>query len=86
MEKIIVKPEYAINEETGKHYELKPDKYKQFPHLQKLKEEIEKVKLNSKEYWQLRCQYLEKTIDETYTIFERDNCREFYKMLVYKRQ
>lgn len=76
--------EFAINEETGKRYELKQDKYKQFPHLQALKEEIQKVPYGSMDYWRLRCTYLEKMIDETYSVFERDNCREFYVMLCKK--
>lgn len=74
--------EYATNEETGNRYELNPDKYKQFPHLLELKKECETVTVGSIKYWKLRCNYLEKTIDETYSIFERDNCREFYMLLV----
>ena len=74
--------EYAVNEETGKQYELKPDKYKQYPHLAELKKECETVAVGRPRYWELRCRYLEKTIDETYSTFERDNCREFYKILV----
>jgi len=73
--------EYAVNEETGKRYELKPDKYKQYPHLAELKKECETVSFGSVRYWQLRCRYLEKVIDETYSTFERDNCREFYMIL-----
>ena len=45
--------EYAVNEETGKTYELKPDIYKQFPHLAELKKECETVRLGTKEYWKL---------------------------------
>lgn len=74
--------EYAINKETGKQYELKPDRYKQFPHLAELKNECETVVVGSSKYWKLRCNYLEKTIDETYSVFERDNCREFYRILI----
>jgi NTP pyrophosphatase (non-canonical NTP hydrolase) len=77
--------EFAVNQETDKIYEGKPSKYVKFPHLQKLKEEIEQVPAGSKKYWQLRCIYLEKTIDETYSVFERENCREFYLMLVNKQ-
>jgi CTP:phosphocholine cytidylyltransferase-like protein len=85
IKKIKVEPEYAVNEETGKKYELKPDKYKEYPHLEKLKEEIKSTIYGSTEYWRLRCIYLEKAIDNTYSCFERDNCREFYMMLVNKQ-
>ena len=57
------------------------EKYEQFPGLLELKKECEKVKLNTKEYWKLRSQYLEKTLDQTYSLFERNNCREFYIIL-----
>lgn len=77
--------EYAVNEETGKQYELKPDKYKQFPHLAKLKKESETVTFGSVKYWKLRCNYLEKTIEQTYSIFERDNFREFYEILANRK-
>ena len=50
--------EYATNPENGHTYELKPDKYKQYPHLQVLKKEIEDVVSGSKEYWKLRCNFL----------------------------
>jgi hypothetical protein len=85
MEKIKVEPEFAINEENGRRYELKPNKYKQYPHLAELKKECETVPFGSSKYWKLRCNYLEKTIDETYSTFERDNCREFYKILAYRQ-
>jgi hypothetical protein len=77
---------YATNKENGKSYQLKPDKYEQFPHLLELKTQVENTQYGSREYWKLRCSYLEKTIDETYSSFERDNCREFYRMLVNKKQ
>jgi len=32
-------------------------------------------------YWKLRCKYLEKTIDNTYSVHERDNCRMLYENL-----
>ncbi len=73
--------EYAINEENGKRYEIKPDQYKLYPHLLELKKDCETVRFDSVKYWQMRCHYLEKTIDETYSVFERDNCREFYMIL-----
>ncbi len=71
----------AVNEETGNMYDLIPDKYQRFPHLAELKNECETVQFGSINYWKLRCTYLEKTLDETYSVFERDNCREFYKIL-----
>lgn len=48
-----MKKEYSVNEDTGEKYELRTDKYKRFPHLQKLKDEVQNVKYNSKEYWKL---------------------------------
>jgi hypothetical protein len=68
--------------ETSKKYKLNPDKYKQYPHLAELKKECERVAVGSMKYWKLRCNYLEKAIDETCLSFERGNCREFYKILL----
>lgn len=73
--------EFETNPENGKTYEIKPTRYEQHPHLAELKKECETVRAGSSQYWKLRCNYLEKTIDNTYSIFERDNCREFYKIL-----
>ena len=73
---------YAKNEETGKEYVLKEETmYKQYPHLAKLKAECETVPLNSLQYWKLRCTYLEKSMDETYSLFENNRCYEFYRIL-----
>jgi hypothetical protein len=66
---------------NGKEYELLPDPFAR-PHLADLKKEAETVAFNSVIYWQLRCQYLEKVIDETYSNTERDNCRTLYLILV----
>ena len=73
--------EYAVNMETGKEYELYPDPFDR-PHLAVLKKEVETVTPNSSLYWKLRCKYLEKVIDETYSNPERDNCRRLYLILV----
>lgn len=56
-------------------------KYDKYPHLNILKMEIERTRFGSKEYWKMRCEYLEKTLDETFSVSERENCREFYMML-----
>lgn len=58
------------------------NRFEEYPHLDLLKKEAETVTPNSKEYWKLRCRYLEKTIDETYSTFERDTCRMLYMILV----
>ena len=70
-----------VNKETGKEYELKQDPFEQYPHLAALKKEAKTIKAGSLTYWKLRCRYLEKTIDETYSISERNNCRTLYKIL-----
>ena len=76
--------EYAINPESGKEYKLFPDPFK-IPHLAALKKEAETVSPTSNQYWKLRCRYLEKVIDETYSNRERDNCRVLY-MILQKRE
>ena len=58
----------------------------EYPHLEELKKEIEKVAYDSKEYWRLRCNYLEKSLDPTYSQAERNNCDRFHRMLKYKQQ
>ena len=76
--------EWAINPENGKEYKLFPDPFAR-PHLAALKKEAETVSANSLQYWKLRCKYLEKVIDETYSNPERDNCRVLY-MILAKRE
>lgn len=46
-----------------------------------LKRKVSFIPFGTKEYWKQRCEYLEKTIDPTRSIAERDNCRVIYKML-----
>jgi hypothetical protein len=55
---------------------------KTYPHLAELEKEAKIVSVGSAEYWKLRCRYLEKHIDPTYSDSERSNCRELYKILV----
>lgn len=57
---------------------------KLYPHLAELEKEATNEPYGTKKYWQLRCQYLEKTIDKTYSVAENDNCRELYKILANK--
>ena len=59
-------------------------KLEDYPHLLELQKYISMLNINSKEYWQQRCIMLEKSLDPTYSKFERDNCYTFYKMLVNK--
>lgn len=61
-------------------------KLEDFPHLVEMKTKLEKMKFGTVEYWKARCNFLEKRIDPTYTVFEQNNCREFYKILVNKEK
>lgn len=73
-----------VNPENGKKFEVKKSPFEEFPHLAALMNEAKSVHYGSCRYWEMRCIYLEKTIDETYSVFERNNSRELYKTLVNK--
>jgi CRISPR/Cas system-associated protein Csx1 len=49
--------------------------------MEELIKEIKELKFNSQEYWKLRCKYLEKHIDPTYSKQERDNCYMLWNMI-----
>lgn len=49
--------------------------------ISKLRRECETVKLHSREYWQLRATYLEKSQDPTYSKVERDHSFSFWYLL-----
>ncbi len=59
-------------------------KLEDFPHLVKMKAKVKKIPFGTVEYWKTRCRFLEKSLDVTYSIFERENCREFYMILAKK--
>jgi len=59
-------------------------KLEDYPHLIEMEKGITKLMPSSKEYWQQRCIMLEKSLDTTYSEFERDNCFRFYRILVHK--
>ncbi len=50
-------------------------------HIEKLRDEALFVIFKSKEYYKLRCEYLEKYIDKTYSEQERDNCYMLWDIL-----
>ncbi len=50
--------------------------------MEELIKQSKTVPSNSLLYWKLRCKYLEKTLDKTYVVAERDNCRMLYLNLV----
>jgi len=50
--------------------------------LKKLHNEAMNVKFDSLEYWKLRCTYLEKSQDPTYTPTERNNCFSLWRTLL----
>jgi hypothetical protein len=82
-----MKEERSLPKEEGEvpqsdlYLDANQDPFIKYPHLAALKREAETGTLNSAKYWELRCRYLEKTIDETYSISERDNCRRLYLIL-----
>ena len=59
-------------------------KLENFPHLVKLKKEVESIKVGTVEYWEARATYLERSLDPTYSDFERSNCFLFHQILVNK--
>jgi len=59
-------------------------KLEDYPHLVEMKEKMKTLNRDSKSYWQYRCTMLEKSLDETYSKFERDNCFEFWRILANK--
>lgn len=52
-----------------------------YPHLAELKKEVETVPVGTQKYWKLRCGYLEKHIDPTYSDQERRNCFRLWDIL-----
>lgn len=50
-------------------------------HIKDLFDEAKTVKSGSITYWQLRCLYLEKSIDPTYSDEERKNASSLYYIL-----
>ena len=75
------KEQYIITERKDFDSKIEKKQLKDFPHLVKLRDEAKSMSYGTKEYWKLRCTYLKKCLDETYSVFERDNCREFYRIL-----
>lgn len=63
---------------------VKKLKLEDFPHLLLLKKQIEAIPVGTKEYWEQRCINLEKSLDPTYSKFERDNCNHFWRILAKK--
>lgn len=61
-------------------------KIEDFPHLIELREQIKNVQFGTVAYWKSRCMYLEKSLDPTYSDFERSNCNSFYRILVKKEK
>lgn len=57
---------------------------KLYPHLAKLENEAKNEPYGTLKYWMLRCQYLEKYVDPTYSEKEQNNCRKLYKILANK--
>jgi len=49
--------------------------------IEELTTQSKTIPQNSLLYWKLRCKYLEKTLDQTYSVQERDNCRMLYNNL-----
>lgn len=49
--------------------------------MEELKQQVNSIQLNSKDYWKLRSQYLEKSLDPTYSKVERDNCQILFNIL-----
>lgn len=65
--------------------EIKILKREDFPHLVELEADINKIPFGTMEYWKQRCINLEKSLDPTYSDFERSNCFHFYRLLVNKK-
>lgn len=61
-------------------------KLEDYPHLVEMKKGIEGIVFGTVEYWKQRCINLEKSIDPTYSDFERSNCSLFHKILVNKHK
>lgn len=62
--------------------EIKQSPFEQYPHLAELMKEAKTCVLYSTKYWNLRCRYLEKSLDQTYGKQERDNCTTLYLTLL----
>lgn len=55
-------------------------------YFSEMKRKLSFLPYGTVEYWKIRCEYLEKSIDPTRTITERDNCKAIYRMLEKKEQ
>lgn len=64
----------------------KKPKLEDFPHLIDMEKEIKRLTPGTVRYWKERCINLEKSLDPTYSDFERSNCNHFYRILVKKAQ
>lgn len=53
-------------------------------HIQKLITEAKTVPYKSEKYWALRCEYIEKYIDTTYSQVERSNCLMLWDILRFR--
>lgn len=51
------------------------------PHIKKLLTEAQSVDTKSAKYWELRCKYLEKSLDPTYLPDERNNAWQLHQVL-----
>lgn len=61
-------------------------KLEDYPHLVELKKSIENIPSGTVEYWKERCINLEKSLDSTYSDFERSNCALFHTILARKEK
>lgn len=52
--------------------------------VEELKQECENVSYGSKEYWELRCKYLEESEDSTIIKGDRDNAYKLYRILKHR--
>lgn len=52
--------------------------------MDKLRQECESVKLFSRQYWELRATYLEKSQDKTYSEDERENSFSLWYLLSHR--
>lgn len=64
----------------------KPLQLRDFPHLVELEKQCKDINFGTTLYWKLRATYFEKSIDPTYSDFERSNCEYFHSLLVNKQQ
>lgn len=55
-------------------------------HTPDLKTEVKNEPFGTAKYWKLRCNYLEKSHDPTYSVEERSQCHFLYVLLVTKEK